>query len=113
MLKQGFLFGVGLIGALVVAFVGYNVGVAVIGGVQTGRNEYNQSEAVKPTLQGLRSVVIGRKYDCLDTATNSMKELSVGRWRLNCPAESYVITLNTRWRCRQCAPAFSRLSPSS
>ena len=93
MLKQGFLFGVGLIGALVVAFEGYNVGVAVIGGVQTGRNEYNQSEAVKPTLQGLRSVVIGRKSDCLDTATNSMKELSVGRWRRNCPAESYVITL--------------------
>jgi len=93
MLKQGFLFGLGLIGALVVAVVGYNVVIAVMVGVQTGRNEYNQSEAVEPTLQGLRSVVIGRKYDCIDTASNSMKQLSDRRWQLNCPAETYIITL--------------------
>ena len=84
MLKKGFLFGLGLIGALVVAVIV----ITMIGGLQT-----KQSEFMKPTLQGLRSVVIGRKYDCIDTASNSMEELSTGRWQLNCPGETYIITL--------------------
>lgn len=53
----------------------------------TGRTSF------EPTLAGLTGIVLANKFPCIDSPSNQMRSLSDGRWRLDCPGESYDIQL--------------------
>ncbi len=93
MLKKGFLFGLGLIGAVLLVVVGLTVVVGFMSGYQKAQEKAETAARARPTLEGLKAVVRSKQYDCADSYSIEMTELTPGVWKLECPVETYVITL--------------------
>src|SRR5688572_27268398 len=91
-------WAVAAIPALIILFViggmvlGLLVAVPGLPWSRTALTGYDSS--VTPTLAGLRSVVISKRFDCIDAPSNTMRRLSNGRWQLQCPGEAYEILLS-------------------